>query len=491
MALRDGIKSEEKNTLRDFWMYLGSTSGHGHSDSLNLGIDAFGLNLTPEIGYPRDTGPESNRIQWVSATISHNTVVVDEKTQDKSQSRGNPKHFDDSKIVKLMDADKSAVYPQVETYRRTVLMVKVNEDISYGVDFFRIKGGSDHMFSFHAQSHDIVETKGLSLIPQECGTYADPSVPYGPDPSPLSGVSWVCNSFSYPDGYTWLDHVSKDFCPAPQFMIDFKISDYNLAISNADNLHLRITMLEDESLDEVAIVDGYPVTNAPNPQTNIKYVLARNKADEKGTLFTTVYEPYKSKSYIENIESVDVVRADGEALSKEEIVKAIKVSHKTGRTDYVVYALDNNVEYLVADLFRFRGFAGVASYEREKLINAYLHDGDILTDVICESVAAYTGVVRSFTEALELQNEIEVSFAQLVSDLSELTGKVIFIENDGTENAVYVIKNAKRNLNGNIFLNIGDITLIRSYKDKNDIHRGFIHNIERGQFFRIPRSFVK
>jgi len=61
----------------------------------------------------------------------------------------------------------------------------------------------------------------------------------------------------------------------------------------------------------------------------------------------------------------------------------------------------------------------------------------------------------------------------------------------GTKVNPYVIKNAKRNLNGNIFLNIGDITLIRSYKDKNDIHRGFIHNIERGQFFRIPRSFVK
>ena len=42
-------------------------------------MSAFGLNLAPDLGYPEQTGSQPNRMEWVRTTLSHNTVVVNEK----------------------------------------------------------------------------------------------------------------------------------------------------------------------------------------------------------------------------------------------------------------------------------------------------------------------------------------------------------------------------------------------------------------------------
>ena len=76
--LRDGSLYKDKDTQRDFWMYYGKGSGHGHPDLLNLGIHAYGLDLAPDLGYPRvmDGGDEVQN--WGYTSINHNLVVVDE-----------------------------------------------------------------------------------------------------------------------------------------------------------------------------------------------------------------------------------------------------------------------------------------------------------------------------------------------------------------------------------------------------------------------------
>ncbi|MDR2687839.1 MAG: heparinase II/III family protein, partial [Oscillospiraceae bacterium] len=135
-ALRNGTKS-------DFWMYFGQTGGHGHADSLNLGFDAYGLNMAPELGDRGATAADPHDVQWLKSTLSHNTVLVDGKKQpnDRAIGRGFPLHFDDAGRVKVMDVDDSPAYPQASEYRRTVVMVEVGGEVSYGVDFFRVTGG--------------------------------------------------------------------------------------------------------------------------------------------------------------------------------------------------------------------------------------------------------------------------------------------------------------------------------------------------------------
>ncbi|MBE6911236.1 MAG: hypothetical protein E7473_01815, partial [Ruminococcaceae bacterium] len=135
------------NNTRDMAIYFGANTGHGHADTMNLFMSAFGLNVAPDLGYPEQTGSQPNRYEWVHATISHNTVIVDEQDQNSSRVAGIPYHFDDSGKVKVMDITAPNVYPQTEEYRRTVFMIEANDDISYGVDFFHILGGSDHLYS--------------------------------------------------------------------------------------------------------------------------------------------------------------------------------------------------------------------------------------------------------------------------------------------------------------------------------------------------------
>lgn len=471
---------------RDFWVYHGSTAGHGHCDGLNLGMEAFGLNMAPELGYPRHTGPEHNRIQWVSATISHNTVVVDEQSQKELQDRGTPLHMDDAGNVRVLDADKHKVYPQTDIYRRTVVMVDVDDTVSYGVDFFRIAGGRDHMYSFHAQSHEISETEGLRLVAQQTGTYASPEVPYGPDPSPLSGISWEHGSFTYPDGYTWLDHVQKDLSPEKQFAVDFAISDYNHILKDAEGLHLRMTMVGDAPLQEVAIVNGYPPTQVGGGQPALKYVLARHKGENLDTLFTTVFEPYRHNRYICAIDSVPVTRADGTAPTSP--VRAVKITLTGGRTDYVVYAADNREEYRIDGRFRFRGFVAVITYQDGCLSRGYVNDGDLLDDRLPGVCSACTGAVADFTKALTTENTIEITPDAMPTTCAALTGKYIHIANDGQRSAVYRILGVRQLENGNLLLDIGNISLIRQFRDKYDSDKGFVYDIENGQSFRIPLS---
>lgn len=472
-----GLMALRKNN-RDFWVYTGSTAGHGHSDGLNLGLTAYGLNMMPELGYPKHTGPEHNRIQWVSSTISHNTVVVDGQAQQRSQDRGLPLHFDDAGWVRLMDADKRKVYPQTDIYRRTVVMVDVDDTVSYGVDFFRVRGGSDHMYSFHAMSREITETEGLQLVKQEGGTYAGPDVPWGPDPSPLSGVAWDHNVFTYPDGYTWLDNVEKDLTPDSRFSVDFAITDFNGVLEDSEGLHLRLTMVTDSPLDEVSIVNGYPPAKAGNPKY-LKYVLARSKAQD--TLFTAVLEPYKETRYIRSIEAAPVTPAD---LA----VRAVKITLESGRTDYVVYAADSTKEYTVDGCFRFRGFVGVASFRDGKLLRAYLNDGDVLTDAISGVLSACTGTVADFTREMSTENSICITPNQKNVDAASLVGKYIHIENDGERSAVYRICGIQQQENGDLLLDIGDISPIRCYQDKFAPEKGYVYDMTPGAQFRIPLS---
>jgi len=488
-ALRDGEITEEKNTKRDFWMYMGTTTGHAHSDGLNLGITAYGLNAAPELGYPKNTGAEANRVQWISSTIAHNTVVVNERSQKRLQDRGFPLHFDDTGRVKIMDADKSAVYDETEEYRRTVLMINVNENESYGVDFFRIRGGNDHLYSFHSQSEKVSETAGLNLIYQNGGTYASPDVPYGQDPSPLSGKHWKQNEFIYPDGYTWLDNVTKDLSPEKDFSVDFEITDYRKILKDSSDLHLRMTMLCDKPLEEVSIVDGHPVANANNPDVVIKYVLARRKYDEgenSDTVFTTVFEPYKGERIISSAEAVNVKRKDGKELSENEKVRAVRVSLANGRTDIVIISYDNTVEYIIDDTLFFKGFAGVISYIDGKAVYAYTNDGTDISDVITDARDAYTGHIVSFTKEFTLENSIEISCDITDGELDVIKGKWIYIDNDKVQNGAYNILNASRLDNGNVLISLGNTSLIRKYLDKYKPEDGFEYNISEGQAFRIP-----
>ena len=396
--------SKTVDTQRDFWIYYGIGAGHGgkhgHHDGLNLGIDAFGLNLAPDFGYPEAMDGSDKVVYWECGGIGHNTVQVDRQWQQNTiVKNGEPLHFDDSGRVKLMDVRSPDVYNVTDEYRRTVVMVDASDEASYGVDFFRVIGGNDHAYAFHTTAGEVADVQGVTLTPQVdgnnqfVGTLAGPDVPWGSKTGDISG-------------YSWLKNVRKDAQPkSGEFSIDFAIEDFRKLLPTERDIHLRMTMLNDFTLSEVALTAAVPPQRSGNPES-VELVVASRRGANLDSLFTTVYEPYDNERYIESMKTVPITVQSG-TPGLYDTAKAIKVTLKNGREDYIVYATNNQVLYRVDGVFDFRGFVGVYSLaggtdesEGKSCVYSYLSDGDVLEEITGD--AAYTGVVQDFTSRAEL-----------------------------------------------------------------------------------------
>ncbi len=479
----------------DTWMYSGITGGHGHYDSLALGLDAYGFNFMPDLGYPENTGFNPNRLQWIMATISHNTVVVDGDNQ-ATTSGSKPLHFDSTDKVKLVDISSPSAYSATDIYRRTAVTIEASSEVAYTLDFFRVKGGDSHIYSFHTQSYMGYSTDDLNLVPQVdangdyVGSYAGADVPYGEDPN--TDLNSGTYKTKYTRGYTWLDNVNRaDEPETGNFSVNFEQTDFNKQVSDSKGLNLKFTALNDWEPSSVGVMTGYaPRTSSNKNVPGLDYMLIHREGDNLDTLFTSLLQPYKGEEYIKSASSVAVEVEDGRE-SKDDAVKAVKIELANGRTDYVIYATNNAVIYTVTDgdvSFNFRGFVGVYSVnENGENTYTYINDGDIIGD--SEATGVYTGKVVDFTREFTDDNSITASFDTDV-DLNNLPGRYIYIDNSGSSNGVYRIENAENGEQGNVVLALGDVSLVNGFVNTSDLAAGYTYNINPKQTFRIPLSTV-
>ncbi len=521
----DKISSGSYENRHDVWMYFGLNGGHGHTDSLNLGMTAYGLNFMPELGYPEATGMQPKTLQWSSSTLSHNTVMVNKIQQNTSDARGQSYHFDDTEMVKLMDVDAKDVYQDiVEDYRRSVIMIKASDEISYTIDFFKVLGGDDHLYSFHATSNEVTETKGLDFTTirdengnyvsgaqvdengKYKGTYQGIDVPYGPDPN--SPLTWGYETV-YPRGYTWVENVDRDISPDEKIEIDFAIKDFNKYLRDGKGLHLSMTILDGgnrnpDTKTQLAISDGYPTKIASTKNIDkFKYVFLQHSGSDLNTTFTTVFEPYRNERYLKAIDEVPMGIVAGDAKASES-ARALRIEHTSGRIDYVFYSTDNSVTYEImldnGEKLHFRGFVGVYTVQNGANTYKYLNDGDILETVAEGKVAVGTGTfaaiegkVKKFTETLEEKNEIVITPNRTVSagELSGVKGKYIYVDNGTTtRNGSYKIENAY--LRGDdIVCELGNVTVIRQYINSRLPQDGYVYDIEVNQSARIPLTYTE
>ena len=498
-ALRKSVGSAVRDTTHDIMMYFGGATSHNHHDTLNISLNAYGISLSSDLGYPEATGHDPNRAQWNKPTISHNAVVVNEDDQLKSAEPAKPRHFDAKDTrVKVMDVDASNVYPETEEYRRTVVMINYDDEISYGIDFFKVLGGDDHLYSFHANTeYDATTSDNLNFYVQPSGSYAGIDVPFGEDPYTKEGDN--THKLKYPVGYTWLYDVKRADNPGEsEFFIDYKIMDVQRLSRNPSNMmdiHLRLTMLNDFDVDEVALAKGKPMRTSANLKyiDYIQYMLVRRKGRNLNTLFTTVLEPYNGERYIKSINKLDIAVSDGSVAPKAtDKATAIKVELVDGRCDYIVYAQNDAVTYTITDgdfSFNFRGFVGVWTLnEKGENIYSYANDCELIADM--ENLdASLEGTITGFEKELSLDNYIDVSLDAKVEDADLLRDRIIEVDFEGDGNATYHIRDAEVSEDGmSARLYIGNVTLIDSYLDDYNLDAGYNYDIAEGRHFRIPLS---
>jgi hypothetical protein len=484
-VLRDGKTgtAEEmklNNNQRDLWMYYGrNATSHAHRDSLNLGLHAYGLDLMPDMGFVSFADNNHLLLYWERNTISHNTVVVDKRMQSDSWV-GRPLHFDNTAQIQLMDVESPYAYPETSLYRRTTAWIRVDDSSSYAIDLFRVKGGSDHHFSFHA-AEGQVKTEGLQFNNQSGGTYAGKTVPYASE-------AYNAKSSS---GFNYLTNVKLANKPPSTFSLDWKIKDTWSALSAPADIHLRATMLGE--LSDIALADGQPAQNKPGNPKSLQYVIAHRSGTNLNSTFTTVIEPYRNERFIDTIQEVPVTY-QGEPAAEGE-VKAVKVILKNGRTDYIVSALDTEKLYLVDSRIQFQGALGYYSEKGMKPFYAYVQDGQSIglsgAPAISGAVARVEGKVLDWSGGLSSSNRLDVEWTT-EPQIERLVGRSLIIKHGGytaeSPNTVFDIKGVTVLSPGKARIELDDTSIVRGWKDPHDFSKGYDYLVAEGDSFTIPLS---
>ncbi|TYL38025.1 hypothetical protein CV102_14570 [Natronococcus pandeyae] len=494
--------AELGNAKRAFWLYYGRNSingggsAHNHGDTLNLGVAAHDLQLSPDLGYPEETGDWPKRRNWTVNTISHNTVTVDGARQDP-QWVADPRHFEGSDDrVNLIDVDARHAYEQCDEYRRTTAMITVDEEHSYAVDFFRVAGGDDHHFSFHGAKGEA-STEGVDLVPQDSGTYAGEDVPkpgYGEDSEYNREVG---------SGFNYLDNVERDDDPDRKVTVDWDVEDHwNNRDDDADGVHMRLTTFGE--FDEVALADGHPPDRGGNPES-LRYALAHRSGAGLESTFVSTIEHYDGERVVDSIEEVDVAGGDGHA---------VKIELASGRTDYVVCAFDDQGTVTVDETFEFRGFFGCYSVEDGEPEYAYVQDGTLLKPVdgqplVQESQGFVRGFVEDFTREISLENELELRIPDDQRALEERISDFVYVDNDASDswrgdryeehqpveerdqrglgNGAYPVEGVTVGRGNTVTVDVGERTFVRQFSDPDQLEDGgYEYIVDVDDDVRIP-----
>lgn len=280
------LNNRADNTAVSFT--YGMHYSHYHWDFLNIEIFANGQKMMPDLGYP---DAMNNYVQgiytWSQNTISHNTVVVDEKRQERNLP-GVLHGFVDGTFARAMDASSSA-YLKTKVYRRNIVMIDTEDSQSYFVDFFHVEGGNRHDYSLHGPPGQIYSpgsTWSDTLTGSFAGNYIKTGTIY--DNKNLQEQGDKIGYAGYRgSGFQHLFNVQR--LESGNGMLEYRhLHD--------EDARLRIQLLPDD-VQEVSIADAY---NKPRSKEHLlKYLIATRKS-EKGdslhSIFVSILEPYKGDS---------------------------------------------------------------------------------------------------------------------------------------------------------------------------------------------------
>jgi len=324
LAILESGKGEHRRGLA---CYYGGTTAHGHHDRLTFSVFNRRGPVTPDLGYPYISAQE--RYEWTNNTSSHNTVVVDARKQPNLEP-GHLKMFSITPFAQALEVDGAIAYRGLVTkYTRTLVWVDVDEKNSYLVDIFRVAGGSQHDYSLHGASNQVV-LDGLKLVKQQGGTLAGPDIAYRQRYDQAS-------SYYRGSGYQYLFSV-KNGRPTGGFVATWDHWEDGRPF-------LRVHVPKGVA-EQVFFADGLPPFG--KPEDALRYMFLRNgkcppyhqQYDEKGqrtfadsrleSTFVTVLEPLHDEPFIRGVDLIREVKSLGAADV------ALSIRRTDGATDLVI-----------------------------------------------------------------------------------------------------------------------------------------------------------
>jgi len=301
------LRSGQGDRARAVWLDYDAGGGHSHSDGMNLGLFARGLDLMPDFGYPpvQFGGWHGAKFSWYTMPASHNTVVVDGKRQ--AGVGGKTTLWADGQQLRSIRTSAPKMIGGKQ-YERTVALIDVSDNDFYVVDVFRVIGGTDHAKFVHSHYGTITPT-GLSLKRAE---------PYGHG--------------------TQMRNFQCDPAPKPGWRVDWAVDDRNKFLRAGTKVHLRYTDLTTDA--QASTAEGWIVAGIYNSITEswIPRLMIRRQAKQAplASTFVAVIEPYGKTSNIAKIQRLPLTTASGQAYSDAHV--AVEVERTDGGRDLIVAA---------------------------------------------------------------------------------------------------------------------------------------------------------
>lgn len=449
----------------------GRTYFHGHADTLNFDLFAFGRWLAPDHGYPEFATNWPSRNEWTTNTLAHNTVFVDGQPQRRHWG-GKAVVFRQLPDFAAVEIDGRAAYPTLERYARTLLLIGQRGGAgAYLVDIFRVNGGRDHVLSLHGPP-GTVTTERAELAAPARGTYAGETVERG------------ARADGFPPGYSYLYAVRRGR-GLPGATIDWTMDPNYRGEAAGDAVHLRAHF--PSGADELALARGDPPQNKEGNPRTLEYVLAHRAAMSPSPLastFVTVLEPYRGGALIRSVQRLP---------SRDDQV-ALRIELTNGDIDYVCSNPDEHGRLSVPGL-ELEGRLGWCRESAGRAARAVAVDATEwrTPDMRLESRGAVTGrVVRMSRDlagggVLWIDTEIPAG--------ADVVGQCLHVDNQNERDATYVIRGVSRD--GTLTkLDCGPISFVRGYAGETmklrgqtlpaDYSRGYLYDFEPGAAFRIP-----
>ncbi len=468
LAMLRGGRGERKRAL---WLNYGRTRWHAQDEVMQIGLDAHGSEILGHMGYPRNWGNwEAN---WITHLVARQFPPREMTASATLFADAGPVQVAEARAEKLTTLDgptRYQVHPE-EWQRRLVALVDVSDDEFYCLDLYRIHGGNEHWWSFHAQEGEVTTT-GLNLSDAEPGTLAGRDVPYG-DQAWLEKHSAGKSNYGYRGplfGFAHLYNVRR----TPDILPPGSISEpsgtgawsVDWALKNANGLHFRLTGLAGAP-GEAAAPDTQPAARNPQhaPRTTppeviladgtapsggkpyeMKWVLVHNAgAEPVRTEVGTLMEMYHGEPLIRSVRRLPLAHAAGQGDASGDEAGfapfAVAVALRGGRTDYLFVSSNPNTEWTAPGGFAFAGRFGLISVVDGVPVQFVLVGGTRLIHA-GRGIRQESGVYRGKIVRVDREREA-ITIAPAPAAPQAMVGRTVHLYNSDRRVAYRVLKARK------------------------------------------------
>jgi len=429
-SLQDGyglamLRSGQGDNRRALWMMYGRYRGHEHDDIMHIGLDAYRSEILGQMGYPRNWNYWEKL--WLTQILARQIPFVEMTASAQLFNDAGPVHVTEALargFASRVEDGKGFELDPGNWQRRMLALIDIDEERFYCLDLYRVSGGRENWWSFHAQEDEGFVTSGIQLNRQPTGTLAGADVPYG-DPEWLRKNTEYNEAYGFQGplfGFPHLYNISRGN-PQGVWSVDW-------ALKESDGLHFRLT-LADSGGAQAVICDGKsPAGSSPY---EMKWVLLNRSGEAPvQTQVCSLMELYHGEPLILGVRKLEISPVDEAGFPPLAIVVSLK-----DREDYLFASSDGSIERTAEGGFVFAGRFGYFSQRKNGECRLAIVGGNRLTrdgvGLRPEGPGEYRGKIASLDHK---QSRITIS---PVPDHPEgLKGKIIYVTNPARRVALKV-----------------------------------------------------